>query len=693
MLKRSYRVAVDVGGTFTDLIAEGDDGELIRAKVPTTYPDFQRGVLEAVRAAKIPFTDFSLFLHGTTLATNAVIARNGAKTGLVATEGFRDLIEIRRANRPREGMYDVAWNPAPPLVPRRNRLTVVERVDYLGRVVTPLDEDEARIIGRAFRKRGIESIAVSFLNAFLCPNNEQAMARILREECPGVFITLSSDIIPVILEFERTSTTVVNAYVEPIVRRYMKNLRDDFQSEGYEGEILVMQSSGGVTTAEGAGEGAARTIMSGPAAGVIAVQTLGEEIGIEDLIGFDMGGTSADIATIHGGQVRITQESDIDFGIPVLLPTIDIATIGAGGGTIAWIDDGGILKSGPQSAGSTPGPACYGGGGTAATNTDANLVLGVLDPTGFAGGSMDLHVDLAQAAVGKLGDQLGLDPVRTASGIIQVSNGNMVQAIRQVTTERGYDPRHFSLVAFGGAGPLHCADLAAQMSIPRVVVPPDPGLTSALGLLFTDVRCDFTKTFHRRTDQLRCKDVEKEFAALESKARSRLRASNFENSQIRIERIAQLKYYGGFEAVALPITIVGETFDQTALDDMLARFATEHDREYNYSLDDVPLEIQLVQVVAYGLIDRPERRSTGRLSVSDGDIEAALTNEREVFFHESDDFLKTHIYDRNLLTAGAHVRGPAIVEQMDSTVLIRPTMSAVVDEFGNLIVDTVGARV
>ncbi len=689
-MKRSYRVAVDVGGTFTDLIAEGDDGELVRAKVPTTYPDFQRGVVEAVRAAKIPFADLSLFLHGTTLATNAVIARSGAKTGLVATSGFRDLIEIRRANRPREGMYDVAWNPAPPLVPRRNRLTVTERVDYLGRIVTPLDEDEARVIGRAFRKRGIESIAVSFLNAFLCPDNEQAMARILREECPDAYVTLSSEIIPVILEFERTSTAVVNAYVEPIVRRYMKDLGDDFRSEGYDGEILVMQSSGGVTTAEGAGEGAARTIMSGPAAGVIAVQALGKEIGIGDLIGFDMGGTSADIATIHDGQVRITQESNIDFGIPVVLPTIDIATIGAGGGTIAWIDDGGVLKSGPQSAGSTPGPTCYGGGGTAATNTDANLVLGVLDPKGFAGGSMSLHVDLAEKAVGELADQLGLDPVRTASGIIQVSNANMVQAIRQVTTERGYDPRDFALVAFGGAGPLHCADIAVQMSIPKVVVPPDPGLTSAVGLLFTDVRCDFTKTFHRRTDQLRCEDVEAEFAALEARARERLHASNFEDTRIRVERIAQLKYYGGFEAVALPITIAGETFNQAALDDMLAQFAAEHEREYNYSLDDVPLEIQLVQVVAYGLIDRPERRRAGGSSAADGDAEAAFTSEREVFFHESDGFLKTRIYDRSRLLPGACVRAPAIVEQMDSTVLIRPGMSAVVDEFGNLIVDTLG---
>ena len=687
-MKRRYRVAVDVGGTFTDLIAEGDDGELVRAKVPTTYPDFQRGVVGAVRAAGIPFDELTIFLHGTTLATNAVIARSGARTGLVATKGFRDLIEIRRANRPREGMYDVAWSPAPPLVPRRNRLTVTERVDYLGRIVTPLDEEQARVVGRAFRKRGIESIAISFLNAFLCPDNEQAMARILREECPDAFITLSSEIIPVILEFERTSTAVVNAYVEPIVRRYMKNLGDDFRAEGYTGEILVMQSSGGVTTAEGAGRGAARTIMSGPAAGVIAAQALGAEIGLGHLISFDMGGTSADIATIHGGQVRITQESNIDFGIPVVLPSIDIATIGAGGGTIAWIDEGGVLKSGPQSAGSTPGPACYGAGGKAATNTDANLVLGVLGTKGFAGGAMSLHRDLAHAAVGKLAEQLGLDPVRTANGIIQVSNANMVQAIRQVTTERGYDPRDFALVAFGGAGPLHCADLAVQMSIRKVIVPPNPGLTCALGLLFTDVRCDFTKTFHRRTDQLKCEDVETEFAAMEARARSTLYASNFTDDRIRIERVAQLKYYGGFEAVALPITVAAPKFDAAALAALLAQFAAEHEREYNYSLDDVPLEIQLLQVVAYGLIDRPQRTPVAKPSAVGGDAHAALTGEREVFFHEQDDFLTTRIYDRSGLLAGASVRGPAIVEQMDSTILIRPGMSAVVDEYGNLIIDT-----
>jgi len=688
-VRRSYRVGVDVGGTFTDLIALRDDGEFVRAKVPTTYPDFQHGIVEAVRAAAIPFDEIGIFLHGTTLATNAVIARTGAKTALVATAGFRDLIEIRRANRPREGMYDVAWNPVPPLVQRRNRLTVGERVDYLGRVVRPLDEERARIIGRALRKRGIESIAVSFLNAFLCGENEQAMARILREECPHACITLSSEIIPVILEFERTSTAVVNAYVEPIVRRYMHDLREDLRAQGYRGELLVMQSSGGVTTAEGAGREAARTIMSGPAAGVIAAQAVGAQIGIGDLISFDMGGTSADIATIHAGAVRTTQQSDIDFGIPVVLPTIDIATIGAGGGTIAWIDEGGVLKSGPRSAGSTPGPACYATGGTAATNTDANLVLGVLDSQGFAGGKMSLNRELAGRAVDALAVQLGLDRVRTASGIIQVSNANMVQAIRQATTERGYDPRDFALVAFGGAGPLHGADLALQMGIRKVVVPPNPGLTSALGLLSSDVRCDFTKTFHRRTDQLDCADVEREFVALEQRARDTLRGSHFIDANIRVERIAQLKYYGGFEAVALPITLAPSTFDRPALAAMLAHFAAAHEREYNYSLDDVPLEIQLLQVVAYGAIERVPRPSVAPPSPATAD--ALPKGERPVFFHERDTFMTTAIYARDGLAPGACVVGPAIVEQMDSTVLIRPGMHAVVDGCGNLIVDTSNA--
>jgi len=679
-----HRVAVDVGGTFTDLVAVDEDGSFRFTKVPTTSPDYQRGVIDAVRAADVRFEDMEIFLHGLTIATNAVVARNGANTGLVGTKGFRDLLEIRRANRPREGMYDVSWEPSPPLVPRRNRLTVTERVDYLGNVLTPLDEGEARAVGRAFRKRGIESIAVSFLNAFLNPENERAMARILREECPDASVTLSSELIPVILEFERTSTAVVNAYLEPIVRRYMEQLSGDFRDEHYGGEILVMQSSGGVTTPEGAGRNAARTIMSGPAAGVIAAKALGELAGVRNIISLDMGGTSADIATIFQGEIRTTEESKIDFGIPVVFPSIDLITIGAGGGTIAWIDEGGVLKSGPASAGSTPGPACYGAGGTDATNTDANMVLGTLNPEGLAGGAMQLKPELAHEAVKGIADRLGMDVTRAANGIITVSNANMVQAMRQVTTERGYDPREFALVAFGGAGPLHCAELALQMSIPKVIVPPNPGLTSALGLLFADVRSDYSRTRICRADQLDCAEIETEFAEMEATASDMLRASGFDESRIQLQRIANFKYYGGFEAVPLSIAIEGRPFDRAALDAALARFASEHVREYNYVLDDVPVELQLIRLVAYGLIERPSLRQGD----TTGTATAAETGTRDVFFEEENGFVSTKVYDRDRLHPGARLEGPAIVEQMDSTVLIRPGMSADVDRYFNLILET-----
>ena len=683
-----HRVAVDVGGTFTDLVAVDSAGNFRFTKVPTTYPDYQRGVTDAVRAADARFEDIEIFLHGLTIATNAVVARTGARTGLVGTKGFRDLIEIRRANRPREGMYDVSWEPSPPLVPRRDRLTVTERVDYLGNVLTPVDEHEARSAGRAFRKRGIESIAVSFLNAFLNPENERAMARILLEECPGASITLSSELIPVILEFERTSTAVVNAYLEPIVRRYMDRLSKAFRDEHYSGEILVMQSSGGVATPEGAGRNAARTIMSGPAAGVIAAKALGELAGVRNIISLDMGGTSADIATIYDGEIRTTEESKIDFGIPVVFPSIDMITIGAGGGTIAWIDEGGVLKSGPASAGSAPGPACYGAGGTEATNTDANMVLGALNPEGLAGGAMKLRPALAQEAVERIADRLGMDITKAANGIITVSNANMVQAIRQVTTERGYDPREFALVAFGGAGPLHCAQLAAQMSIPKVIVPPNPGLTSALGLLFADVRYDFSRTRIRRADQLDCAEIEAEFMELEATARELLRASGFSDERMQLQRIANFKYYGGFEAVPLSVVIEGRPFNEAVLASALARFAAEHEREYNYVLDEIPVELQLIRLVAHGLIERPSMRQ----SDTRGTAAAAESGKRDVFFEEENGFVSTQVYDRERLVPGARLMGPAIVEQMDSTVLIRPGMSADVDRFFNLILDTGTAR-
>ena len=683
-----HRVAVDVGGTFTDLVAVDADGNFRFTKVPTTYPDYQRGVVDAVRAGDISFEDMEIFLHGLTIATNAVVARAGARTGLVGTKGFRDLIEIRRANRPREGMYDVSWEPSPPLVPRRDRLTVSERVDYLGNVLAPVDESEARAAGRAFRKRGIESIAVGFLNAFLNPENERAMGRILREECPDASITLSSELIPVIFEFERTSTAVVNAYLEPIVRRYMDQLSKELRDERYGGEILVMQSSGGVTTPEGAGRNAARTIMSGPAAGVIAAKALGELAGVRNIISLDMGGTSADIATIFEGEIRTTEESKIDFGIPVVFPSIDLITIGAGGGTIAWIDEGGVLKSGPASAGSAPGPACYGAGGTEATNTDANMVLGALKPEGLAGGAMKLRPELARDAVQRVADRLGMDATKAANGIITVSNANMVQAMRQVTTERGYDPREFALVAFGGAGPLHCAELALQMSIPKVIVPPNPGLTSALGLLFADVRYDFSRTRICRADQLDCAEIEAEFAEMEATACDMLRASGFDDDRMHLQRIANFKYYGGFEAVPLSVAIEGRPFDQAALDTALARFASEHEREYNYVLDEIPVELQLIRLVAHGLIDRPSLTQSGQT----GTAAAAETGTRDVYFEEESGFVSTKVYDRDRLLPGAQLVGPAIVEQMDSTVLIRPGMSAGVDRYFNLILETGAAQ-
>ena len=372
----------------------------------------------------------------------------------------------------------------------------------------------------------------------------------------------------------------------------------------------------------------------------------------------------------------------------MVFPSIDLITIGAGGGTIVWIDEGGVLKSGPASAGSAPGPACYGAGGTDATNTDANMVLGALNPEGLAGGAMKLRPELAQEAVKRIADRLGMDVTRAANGIITVSNANMVQAMRQVTTERGYDPREFALVAFGGAGPLHCAELALQMSIPKVIVPPNPGLTSALGLLFADVRYDFSRTRIRRADQLDCAEIEAEFAEMEATACDMLRASSFDDEGIHLQRIANFKYYGGFEAVPLSIVVEGRHFDEAALDSALARFASEHEREYNYVLDEVPVELQLIRLVAYGLINRPSLRQ----SETTGTAAAAETGTRDVFFEEENGFVATKVYDRERLLPGSRLKGPAIVEQMDSTVLIRPGMSADVDRFFNLILDTGAAR-
>jgi N-methylhydantoinase A len=484
---------VDVGGTFTDIcILDEGRGTIDVAKVPSTTDPID-AVVAGVVEAGVDLRDVVLFSHGTTVATNALITRNLPPAAMVTTRGFRDVIEIRRGTR--DDLWDAYKDVAPPYVRRRDRFEVTERIDYAGEVVTPLDEEEARRLADVLRKREVQTVAVCFINAYANPAHEQRMREILEEELPGVSVSTSGEILPEIFEHERFSTTVANAVLSPLISGYVRRLGERLAENGYGGDVLLLHSGGGVMTPKLAERFAVRLAASGITAGAIASRHLATLCGFPNAIGLDMGGTSTDVSLVYDGEERVTKEWFVEYGYPICFPSIEVLTIGAGGGSFAWIDEAGSLRNGPQSAGAYPGPACYGRGNDRPTNTDANLVLGRLGEE-LIGGAMTLDRSAAEQAIRTyVGDPLGLDVVVAAEATIQVANANMADAVRLISIRRGYDPRDFCLVAFGGAGPLHGAALAKELSIPTVLVPPNPGITSALGCLLVDVRHDLSTMF------------------------------------------------------------------------------------------------------------------------------------------------------------------------------------------------------
>jgi N-methylhydantoinase A len=489
----SVRVAVDVGGTFTDIcILDEGSGTIDVAKVPSTADPID-AVVAGVVEAGVDLRDVVLFSHGTTVATNALITRNLPPAAMVTTRGFRDVIEIRRGTR--DDLWDAYKDVAPPYVRRRDRFEVTERIDYAGEVVTPLDEEEARRLADVLRKREVQTVAVCFINAYANPVHELRMREILEEELPGVSVSTSGEILPEIFEHERFSTTVANAVLSPLISGYVRKLGERLAENGYGGDVLLLHSGGGVMTPKLAERFAVRLAASGITAGAIASRHLATLCGFRNAIGLDMGGTSTDVSLVYDGEERVTKEWFVEYGYPICFPSIEVLTIGAGGGSFAWIDEAGSLRNGPQSAGAYPGPACYGRGNDRPTNTDANLVLGRLGEE-LIGGAMTLDRSAAEQAIRTyVGDRLGLDLVEAAEATIQVANANMADAVRLISIRRGYDPRDFCLVAFGGAGPLHGAALAKELAIPTVLVPPNPGITSALGCLLVDVRHDLSTMF------------------------------------------------------------------------------------------------------------------------------------------------------------------------------------------------------
>jgi N-methylhydantoinase A len=665
-------LAVDVGGTFTDIcLFDDEEGSTRVGKVSSTKDPID-GVFEGIGDIGVPLDEIGLFSHGTTVATNALITRSFPRAAMVTTEGFRDVIEIRRGTK--QDLWDAYVDVAPPYIRRRDRFEVGERVDYAGEELEPVNEDDVRRLAHLIRRREIETVAVCLVNAHVNPEHENKVKEILQEELPDVAISTSSEILPEIFEHERFSTTVANAVLAPLVGNYARTLAERMREGGYEGDVLLLHSGGGVMTADVAEGFGARLASSGLAAGAIAGGHIAKLAGYENAVSLDMGGTSADISLMVDGSTRVTSDWYVEYGYPIKFPSVEVSTIGAGGGSIAWIDAAGSLRNGPRSAGSDPGPACYGRGGEEPTNTDANLLLGRLGER-LIGGAMTLDSSAAERAVSRIGEALDLDTTEAARAILEVANANLADAIRLALIRRGHDPRDFALVAFGGAGPLHGAELARELSVPTVLVPPNPGITSALGCLLVDVRHDFSEMHLVPAEETEPSEIESRFTELEGRARERLRAEGIADEDVRLLRSLDMRYLGQWRS--LEISVDGEV---ESLGDLTARFHEEHERQHAYRRDETPVEIYQLKVTAVGTIPKPE---LPREHTEEHEPEAK--EHREAVFGDEHG-VSAAVYERDDLRPGARIDGPAIIEQLDSTVIVPPGDRAEVDSFSNIII-------
>lgn len=683
------RFGVDTGGTFTDVCAYDDHtGRVHVHKVSSTPDDPGRAIVQGVtellgKLDDRQIGDITYFAHGTTVGTNTLLTNTGVPTGLITTKGFRDLLELGRGRRP--DMYDPQADKPIPLVPRHLRLEVTERLSYDGTVITPLDEDETREKIRELRDAHVNAIAVCFLYSYLDPTHERRVAELIAEEFPEAYVSLSSVVLPEFREYERLSTVVTNAYAGPVVYGYLSRLRRTLVDLGLKTEPQVTQSNGGVIPFGMAEEVPVRLVLSGPSTGVVGASDICSSAGYPDIITFDMGGTSSDISLVQHGEPHVTSGMELD-GRPIRSPMLDIHTVGAGGGSIAWIDSGNHLRVGPQSAGAYPGPAAY-GNGWEPTVTDANVVLHMLNPEYLLNGQMKISEEAAVAAVKRVGDPLGLEVYEAALGILRVVTANMARAIRVVSVQRGYDPRDYALVPFGGAGPLHASRLARELSISKVVIPEIPGAQSAMGLLMTDVRTDFMRTQMTALDQDDPTAIAQVLEELEEQAAVWFAAEGTPVDEQSLVRRLEMRYRGqNFE---LPIDIEGEHgLETTTLAQVVESFHKAHERVYGFHADNDPIEVVTFRVQAVGEADRLELVKS---EVDGESSDPALVGEREVFLSTEFGFRKCPVYERGKLLPGNRLAGPAIVEQMDTTTVLLPGDACEIDEYRNLVIE-IGAQ-
>lgn len=677
------RVATDIGGTFTDLVAVDDQGKTILTKSHTTPPNFEEGVIKVIQKSGVCPQEIKDFIHGTTTIINALTERKGAKTALITTKGFRDVLEIARCNRP--DLFNMVFAKPRPFIPRYLRKEVEERVSFDGKVVTPLNEEDIKAAVEYFKKEKVEAIAVCYINSYANDEHEKRTVELIRKLWPEVFVTSSIEVTKEWREYERTSTIALNSYVMPVASSYIDNLDRRLKEAGCHAKEYIMQSNGGTTTFEQAKQTPINMVESGPVAGVYGSAILGKMIGERNIIAFDVGGTTAKCSLIDNGEVKVTTEYRIErtesyAGYPIMAPVVDIVEIGNGGGSIAWIDEAGSLKVGPQSAGAVPGPVAYGIGGTEPTTTDACLVTGRLSAENF---DNQVDMDAVRAAIQeKVGDAFGMDTDEAAMSILRVAEANMYNALKLISVRRGYDPRDFTMVAFGGGGPMHCAYLAKELNIRKVIVPIAAPVFSAWGMLMTDVRHDYIQTNIRRMNEVSAEELNDMWEGLLSQAQEQSEKEDIPKENIVCNYIADMRYMGQEHTVKVNVPPI--LWSEETKEEIIQRFHDTHEHFYTFRLTDTPTEIVNLHLVAYGRLTKPE---LAKIPPQEGPVEDAKKEIRKVYFAE-DGWMDTPVYLREKLGRGAVLDGPVIVEEAAASAVAAKGQRITVDDYGNLIIET-----
>ncbi|MGY3717648.1 hydantoinase/oxoprolinase family protein [Sutcliffiella cohnii] len=677
------RVATDIGGTFTDLVYVDQNGKMGVAKSHTTPPHFEQGVMDVINVSGIDPELLQTFIHGTTVIINALTERKGVKTGLITTKGFRDVLEIARGNRP--DLFNVRYEKPTAFVPRYLRQEVEERLNYKGEVIQALNKQQVKDIIHYFQKEEVEAIAVSYIHAYSNPTHEQETVELIKGLWPEVAVTASHEVTKEWREYERTSTVVLNSYVKPIAASYVDRLENELKQIGSESQKYIMQSNGGTTTFEQSKQTPINMLESGPVAGIYGAAILGKMLGEHNIIAFDIGGTTAKCSLIDNGEVKVSTDYSIErtdktAGYPVKVPVVDIVEIGNGGGSIAWIDGGGSLRVGPKSAGALPGPVAYGKGGQDPTTTDANLVVGRLSAKNF---DNDVDMDKVRLSIKeKIAAPFNTSVEEAALGIIRIANSNMLNALKLISVRKGYDPREFVLVAFGGGGSMHAPALAQDLGVKKGIVPVAASVFSAFGMLMTDLRHDYIQTFIRRVDGLDLLELNEKLIIQEKDALVQYNNEGIESENVVLTRFADLRYVGQEHTVKVPIPS-GEITEET-VQQVIQKFHETHEQLYTFKLEEASTEIVNLHLTAFGIVHKPE---LAKLDKVGGTAEEALKEVRPVLY-EGKGWTDANVYDRNLLSADVVIQGPAVIEEQSNSTILYPGQTLTVDSYGNLIIDT-----